>query len=553
MIRRPSSWARLRQMAEVVAQHGLMMVMDEIGLTRYLPWGLRFSTKRWPPIAAEWPDRVRSVLVNLGPTYVKLGQLASLRPDVLPGELVRALAHLQDDVPPVDFDEVTAIVERAWGGPIDRFVAWLDPVPLAAASIGQVHQARLFDGRRVVVKVRRPQVWEQAQADFRILRTLANKAEQRIEWARQYGIRGLVEELVATMQDELDFTVEAQNTDTARRLLAQAENVRIPEVIWPLTRPDVLVLESIRGVKVNDRDRLQAQAENLQTVARRYVHALYQQIFLHGFFHADPHPGNVHVDPKGRLIFLDWGMVGNLTPDMRSRSVTLVLGLARGESRQVADALIGMAADGGTVDRLALVRDIERLRRRYYETALKEFRLGQALGDIFQVARRYHLSIPPEYLFLAKVAVTADGVVRELDPDFSLLEMGKPLVGELIWHQVNPISWMPDALYHARQWADSVWALPGEMERALATISRGDIHIVLEHKNLDRVMGHWEVLVNRLALSLLLAAIVLGLALVAHRERLQQMAGLPLGDYAVILTVILAIWALVRAVRRGKK
>ncbi len=553
MIRRPSSWARLRQMAEVVAQHGLMMVMDEIGLTRYLPWGQRLRTKHWPPIEAEWPDRVRSVLVNLGPTYVKLGQLASLRPDVLPGELVRALAHLQDDVPPVDFDEVTAIVERAWGGPTRRFVAWLDPVPLAAASIGQVHQARLFDGRRVVVKVRRPQVWEQAQADFRILRTLANKAEQRIEWARQYGIRGLVEELVATMQDELDFTVEAQNTDTARRLLAQAENVRIPEVIWPLTRPDVLVLESIRGVKVNDRDRLQAQAENLQTVARRYVHVLYQQIFLHGFFHADPHPGNVHVDPKGRLVFLDWGMVGNLTPDMRSRSVTLVLGLARGESRQVADALIAMAADGGTVDRLALVRDIERLRRRYYETALKEFRLGQALGDIFQVARRYHLSIPPEYLLLAKVAVTADGVVRELDPDFSLLEMGKPLVGELIWHQVNPVSWMPDALYHARQWAGSVWALPGELERALATISRGDIHIVLEHKNLDRVMGHWEVLVNRLALSLLLAAIVLGLALVAHRERLQQMAGLPLGDYAVILTVSLAIWALVRAVRRGKK
>ncbi|MCY0877997.1 MAG: AarF/UbiB family protein [Firmicutes bacterium] len=552
-MRRPTSWARLRQMAEVVAQHGLIMAVDEIGLARYLPWRQRLKAKRWPPMDAGWPERVCSVLAHLGPTYVKLGQLASLRSDVLPGELVRALENLQDNVPAVDFKDITAIIERAWGGPPDRFVSWLDPVPLATASIGQVHRAKLFDGRWVVVKVRRPQVWEQAQADFRILRGLAARAEERVEWARQYGMKDLVEELVATMRDELDFVVEAQNTEAARRLFGQENGLRIPEVIWPLTRSEVLVLESIRGIKINDRPQLEAQGQDLKALSRQYIRALYQQIFLRGFFHADPHPGNVHVDSEGRLVFLDWGMVGHFTPEMRRRSVALVLGLARGDSAQVADALINLGSERTRFDRGALVRDIDRLRRRYYETTLQEFRLGQALSDIFQVARRYALRIPPEYLVLAKVAVIADGVVRELDPAFSLLEMGQSWVGELFWQQVNPAHWGPEWWKSSVEWADSVWSLPIEFERMLAKIQAGDIHIVLEHKNLDRMMSHWEVLVNRLALSMLLAAVVLGLALVAHRAQLNQMAGLPLGDYAVLLTVILAVWALVRAVRGPKK
>lgn len=528
------------------------MVSDSVGLSSYLPLGKRISSGRLPAVDADWPERVRLVLAELGPTYVKLGQLASIRPDILPDVLVRSLERLQDDVPPFSEHAARAIIEHAWGGSIDQHVAWFDPEPMAAASVGQVHRARLFDGREVVIKVRRPGIREQAEADFRILTALAASAERRSQWARDNGVSDLVDEMISTMRDELDFTVEAQNTDTARKDMANNHCVRVPEVIWPLTHADVLVMASIAGVKLNDREALEEQGLDVAKIAEEFVHALYQQIFLQGFFHADPHPGNVHVDDAGQLIFLDWGLVGMLSPEMRNRSVQLVLGLVQGQSESVAEALLTIGVVGDHVDRRTLVRDVERLRRRYYETHLKNFQLGQALADLFAVAQRHRLRIPPEYMLLAKTAVTADGVVRALNPDFSLLAMGKPLAGELIWNRINPENWFPEAAKSAWQAGQALAGLPGEIERALKTLSKGEIRIVLEHKNIDRVLSHWEGLVNRLAFALLLAAVVLGLAMVVHRNHLDRIAGLPVGEYAFMMAIAMAIWAVIGALRRGK-
>lgn len=546
------SWGRLRQIGEVLAHHGLLMVSDHIGLSSYLSLGHKIRSKQLPSIDADWPERVRLVLADLGPTYVKLGQLASIRPDILPEPLIRSLEHLQDDVPPFSYQEVMEIIETAWGVSLTDYLDWIDPEPLAAASIGQVHRARLSDGRPVVIKVRRPGIDSQAEKDFRLLRIIADKAEQRVSWAKEAGVKDLVEELVMTMRDELDFSVEAQNTETARKNLAHSPDIRVPQVIWALTRSNVLVMESLTGVKINDANALDAMGLSRADVAHRYVHTLYQQIFLQGFFHADPHPGNVHVDNEGHLMLLDWGLVGMLSQEMRNRAVALVLGLVRGRSEDVADALVAISSTSSHVDRPALVRSVERLRRRYYETRLEDFRLGQAMADIFQVAQHYHLRVPPEYLLLAKTAVTADGVVRGLDPSFSLLAMGQPLAGELLWNRINPQNWVSEAARGAIRLGSDLTQIPGELERALRTLSRGEIRIVLEHKNIDRILSHWEKLVDRLAMALLLGAIVLGLALVVHRNHLERLAGVPIGDYAFVITVALGIWAVIGALRRGK-
>ena len=546
------SWSRLREIAEVLAHHGLLWILDTVGLSGYLSWGGRIRAKTLPTIDAEWPERVRLVLADLGPTYVKLGQLASIRPDVLPDALVKSLEHLQDDVPPFGYDQAVKIIERAWGRPLADRVAWLDITPLAAASIGQVHRARLDDGRPVVIKVRRPGIQERAESDFRILKVLAQRAEKRSAWAQQNDLTGLVDELVLTMRDELDFTVEAQNTDTARRNLASNPDVLVPSVIWDLTRPDVLVLESLTGVKVNDAQGLSRINTSPQELGQRFVHSLYQQIFLQGFFHADPHPGNVHVDAEGRLIFLDWGMVGMLSQEMRNRSVELVLGLVEGHSETVADALMAMGSVDHGIDRRVLLRDIDRLRRRYYETQLKDFRLAQAMADLFGVAQRHRLRIPVEYMLLAKTAVIADGVVRALDPDFSLLAMGKPLFGELLWSRINPQNWGPSALRSSMKIATSLAHIPDELERALKTLSRGEIRIVLEHKNLDRMLAHWEMLINRVAVTLLLCAGILGLALVVHKGHLDRLAGMPFGEYAFIAMLALGVWLAISSLGRRK-
>lgn len=546
------SWRRLREIAEVLAHHGLLWASDNFGLAKYLGLKGRIRAKTLPPITADWPERVRLVLAELGPTYIKLGQLASIRPDVLPEALVRSLERLQDDVPPFSHQEAVDIVESAWGRPLRQVLQEFDPRPLGAASIGQVHLARLADGRDVVIKVRRPDIMERSEADFRILRVVAERAEKRSVWAKQNHLGELVAELVATMRDELDFTVEAHNTDTARKNLSINSEVIVPEVIWELTRPNVLVMEWLGGVKINDQATLARWGIPPHHLAQTFVHSLYQQIFRIGLFHADPHPGNVHVDSEGRVILLDWGMVGVLSRDMRSRSVQLVLGLVQGKSEPVADALVAVGAAHHHVDRRALIRDVDRLRRRYYETHLKDFHLGQALGDLFSVAQRHQLRIPAEYLLMAKAAVIADGVVRELDPEFSLLEMGKPLALELFFDRVDPRHWVPGAASEAYKLGSYLMGLPEEFDRALKTLSRGEIRIVLEHKNIDRMLGHWARLANRLALSFLMGAIVLATALVVQPSELDRFLGVPVGEYA-FLAALAASLVVIIALVAGKK
>lgn len=547
-----NAWARLRQIAEILARHGLIWVSDSIGLSGFLGLKGRIRAKNLPDRDANWPQRVSRVLAELGPTYVKLGQLASLRPDVLPDPLVRSLETLQDDVPPFGYQDARQAMQAAWGRPIEEVLAYIDPVPMAAASIGQVHRARLIDGRPVVIKVRRPKIVERAESDFRILQVVAQRAEKRSPWARQNQLCQMVDELVHTMRDELDFTIEAHNTDTARRNLAFNPELVVPAVIWELTRPDVLVLETLGGVKINDVRALRGHGLDPERVAKNFVTTLYQQIFRIGFFHADPHPGNVHVDPAGRLIFLDWGMVGMLSRDMRNLSVRLVLGLVQGRSEAVAEALTAMGSTGGQPERRALIRDIDRLRRRYYETPLKDFNLGHALGDLFGVAQRHRLRIPAEYLLMAKAAVIADGVVRALDPDFSLLQMGKPMAWELLGARLNPRNWGPEAVGEVSKLGENLLTIPQELEQALRTLSRGEIRIVLEHKNIDRILEHWAKLADHLAFSFLLGAVVLGIALVVHPTQLDRMAGMRLGEYAFLAMVAVALWVLVGVLRRHR-
>ncbi|MCY0881984.1 MAG: AarF/UbiB family protein, partial [Firmicutes bacterium] len=356
----------------------------------------------------------------------KMGQLASTRTDLLPPALIHALESLQDNVPPFPFEEVAEALEKAWGQKASDILEEIDPVPLAAASIGQVHRARLKDGRAVVVKVRRPGIVALSNADFDIVLQLARMAEKRTEWGKQYRIAQMAQDLVVMLRDEMDFNVEANNTALARKNCEKNQQMVIPEPIWDLVHSNVLVLQEVMGVKVTDRMAIERQGLDPHVVATHFVEAMYEQVFVHGFFHADPHPGNVHVDDHGRLQFLDWGLVGVFTPHMRARSVQLVLGLTRGNSQEVLDALLTLGVVPMRIDRDAVLRDVDRLRRRYYDTSLKDFNIGQALTDIFLLAQRYHIGIPVEYTMLAKAAVLSDGVVRLLDPGISLVEVGKP-------------------------------------------------------------------------------------------------------------------------------
>lgn len=551
-IGRPGRFRRYREIAEVLTRHGLVLVVEHLGLFAHLSWLRRVTGRRNPEPPKSWPDRVRLALTDLGPTYVKLGQLASTRSDVLPRELVAALETLQDDVPPFPFAEVRQILERVWGRPPEEVLVALDPTPLAAASLAQVHVGRLMDGREVVVKVRRPGVMRHSEADFTILEDLAAVAERRTEWGRVYGLRTLVDELVRTMRLELDYTIEAANTEQARANFTDDPGVVVPEVIHALSSEEVIVLERLEGIKVGDRDRLVAAGIDPKAVARRLVASLYQQVFEDGFFHADPHPGNIHVDEEGRLIWLDWGLVGNLSPRMRRRSVELILGLTQARSDKVIDALLKLGAVDREVDRSRLWGEVEHLRQRYYDTALGHFEIGRALMDLFRVAATFKILIPREYTLLAKAAITADGVVRKLDPELTLVDLSRPFARRLILNQLDPREWMPLAGEAGLEYAKTLGALPDELEAALKTVGEGTLRIIIEHKNLDTILESAERYFNRVALSFLLGGVIVGLAMVVHPTELDHIARLPIGEYAFALAVLLGLLGLVTAARRGK-
>lgn len=551
MLRRRHYWYRYRELAEILAHHGLFIVVQKLGLIAHLPWTRRIAD-RPKDAAALWPERVRMALTEMGPTFVKLGQLASTRSDVLPPELVAALESLQDEVPPFDPDQALAMVREAWGRPADEMLQEFSRSPLAAASVGQVHAGRLFDGRRVVIKIRRPGIIRQSAADFEILRNLARVAERRTEWAKSYDVVRLVDELIEMLREELDFTVEARNTERARRRLGEQADFRVPEVIWSLCRPDVLVMERLEGVKVSERETLRERGFDLTELARRFVESLYRQVFLDGFFHADPHPGNVHIDAQGRIVWLDWGLVGNFTREMRQRSVELIMGLIRGDSEQVMEALLGLGVVDDPPDRSRLLREVDRLRRRYYEIPLKDFKIGDALTDLFRVARQFSIRIPVEYMLLAKTAILADGVVRRLDPDVSLMELGKPFAHKIFLNRIDPRVWIPLLSEEVQDWGKLFADLPRDFQKTLRTVGQGEIRIVIEHKNLDRVMAHWEGLINQVSFHFLVGTFIIGSALVVQPSQLDGLGNLPIGEIAFILSAVLGVIAIVRSLRRNQ-
>lgn len=550
--RRRRHLLRYQSVVNVLVRHGFLYVVDSLGLGGWVTAARRLGHGLETGLDSGWAERLALALTDMGTTFVKLGQLASTRTDILPDNVIKALEQLQDAVPPFDFTVAMGILEKAWEQDPRAIAPEIDPVPIAAASIGQVHAGRLADGSEVVIKIRRPGMIEQSRTDFEILQDLAELAERRTPWGREYGVVAMVEELIRAMEDEMDFNIEGRHTELARRHLATDPRVLVPRVHWQWTRPDVLVMSRLAGTKIVDADGIRELGLSPEDLARHLVHVMYQQIFIDGFFHADPHPGNVHIGPAGELIFLDWGMVGQLSPAMRERSVDLLVGMIRGRSETVVDALLRLGIVSQNMERKNLEREVERLRRQYYETTLEQFHLGRALTDLFAVANRYHVRIPSEYAILAKTAVTLDGLVRRLNPKGSLIEYGKPFAARLFWSRWGP-EHVRDALWdNARQWIHVLGEMPQGLDRLMERIDRGEIHIILEHKNLDHVLDHWEKLINRVGMSLLLGALIVGSGLVVHRDSLDHITALPFGEYVFLAAAAMALWVIIGAIRRGR-
>jgi len=504
--RRVRHLSRYKDIAQILVANGFGWFIDEIGLFDLLSLPRRLFSGRKDRGSLSTYERVRVVLEKLGPTFVKLGQIASLRADVFPPELIEQLAKLQDDVPPVAFAEVRKIVEDELGQPLDEIFRAFDEEPVGSASIGQVHRAELQNGDEVAVKVQRPDIRRKIEIDLDILMDLARLAERHFEWAAYYELTGVVEEFRHTLLNELNYTVEAHNADRLRRVHEGDSYVRIPEIYWEYTTPRVLTMEYVRGIKLQHRDELIAKGYRTDEIARRVTHAVLTQMLVHGVFHADPHPGNLAVLPDHSILFMDFGMVGRLSADMKQHLAGLVIALMRRDTRAILRVLNRMDVVPHDIDEHRLYRDVDHLREKYYEIPLTQISLGEAVSELFAVAYRHRVRIPADLALVGKALVTIEGVVEGLDPSFRILNIAEPFGRALLKERARPRQFASYLARGAVEGLEFLSDVPRHVIDILRHWRQGKIRIELEMAELDALTRQLVRIGNRLSFSITLLA-----------------------------------------------
>ncbi len=463
---------RLRQIVTVLARHGFGEVVTRTELGSLLP-GRRGQEEVRP---VPFGVRLRKVLEDLGPSFVKLGQIISTRRDLIPDDVLDELKKLQDEVPPEPFEVIRSQVERELGCPLDEVFDHFDQTPLASASIAQVHRARLRhpDGPlEVAVKVQRPKVREVMAGDVDLLYWLAKAIEQSMPESRLYQPGKLVEEFDRSVCAELDFSLEADNHERFRRNFERSTHARFPQVFREASAKRVLTLEYLKGKKVYDAAETGTSTELL---AKRSVGIIVQQIFEDGFFHADPHPGNIIImgAPEDPVIaMIDVGMVGRLTPKMRDRSIDLMIAAVREDYPGLANALYAIGTPTRKIDREAYQAEVASLAQRYLGKKLRDIDFGDLIGDLIYGARKYGIEIPADFLMLGKSLMTVEGIGKEIYPELDILQELRPHFLRLLKERYSPERMGADAMRGLHRLSGAATELPLQVEEILEDLRQG--------------------------------------------------------------------------------
>jgi ubiquinone biosynthesis protein len=544
---------RISEIAQVAVKHGFGYFFERHRLTDLLPWGAKVL-----PVERERSQRgqhLREMFDELGPTFVKFGQLLSTRPDIVPPDIIAELRKLQDDVTPFPYAQVEQVVEAELGLPVEKLFVEFSQRPLAAASIGQVHEGLLPNGRRVAVKVQRPNAPRQIEADLALLYQAAKITKERVRALDFIDARGLVDEFARSIRHELDYRHEARNAQTFHRNFAGDPHVRIPKVVWSYTRARVLTLEYLEGIQIQDVDPDEYTIEERRRLAYLMTQAWMTMIFKHGVFHGDPHPANVLVlgSPE-RIGLVDLGLAGKLSDDDMTKLTRLFIDAANENVEALPKRLsdLGVRYDKSREDEF--VAYIRELYDRYYGARLSEIDPLQLIREGFQLIYAMNLRLPTRFLMLDKAIATLGSVGVELYPDFNVFEVAKPYARDLVIQRYTPQRLMRDARKEGRELVRVLREAPYQWHDFLEQARDGQIEVGFVHKGLEDFMPRVEQGLNRLVVAMVAAGGLIGSSLIGVLAKSgPHILGLNvISVVGFVLSGILGLWLLWGVVRSGR-
>jgi len=503
---------RLSEIAQVAVRHGFGYFFERHRLTDLFPWVNRDGSEETP---SDRGRRLREMLDELGPTFVKFGQLLSTRPDIVPPDIVVELQKLQDDVRPIPFADVERVIREELGVTIEQAFLEFDEQPTAAASIGQVHHALLPNGERVAVKVQRPNAPRQIESDIALLFQAARLAKERVRALDFIDAEQVVDEFARSIRSELDYRAEARNAEAFRRNFAGREDVKIPRVYWTYTRERLLVLELLEGTQLADLDTGALTPAERRDLAYRIAETWMAMIFRHGFFHGDPHPANIFVLDGGAAIGLvDFGQVGKLTDDDMSKLTRLFIDATNERVDLLPRRLAELGVRYPRDREEEFGEELREVYYRYYGVSLAEIDPLQVIREAFEVIYRLNLRLPTRFVMLDKAIATLASVGTELYPDFNVFEVAKPYARNLMLERFSPERVLSRARKESSELARIAATLPHQVHDVLEELRDGQIDVGFVHKGLDDFMHKVDVAFNRLVVALIVVGGLIGSSLI---------------------------------------
>jgi ubiquinone biosynthesis protein len=546
---------RYQEILSVLIKYGFGDVVDALNIKQHLEIGWQKISGKQPEQIEKLsrPERVRMALEELGPTFVKLGQILSTRPDLIPLEYVQELAKLQDKVPPFSYEDAKAIIKSETGGFPEEIFSSFGEIPIAAASLGQVHKAVLKDTEEAVaIKVQRPDIQKIIEVDLEILLHFASLLGRNVKEMEVFHPTKIVDEFAHSMDEETDYTIEAAHIERFARQFLDDQTIYVPKVFREWTTKRILTMEYIEGIKASDLDRLKQEGYDLKEIAERGANLIMKQIFVHGFYHADPHPGNVFILPNAIICFLDFGMMGRFSEQEREDFTDLVRMILSKDEKKTVDALLKVSNFADEPDREELERDMGEFFDQFLYLTLKELDVGKMLQRVLEILTRNGLSLKPGLFLMLKALVTAEGLGRSLDPDFQILTHAEPFIEDIQASRFTPKKIAKDLIDSGAEFFQLLRVIPGELRAVLKNVKEGGIEI--EHRGLDRTIFELGKISDRLVSAIVLASLIIGSSIVTLSNIPPKWRGIPLiGVAGFLAAAVMGFWLLASILKRGKR